>query len=179
MQFFKDTDTGAVYGYDDGVIVTITEGVAVVEAIQNTYVEDGEGNPLLIQKKVTIDAPRHLASCDEPTTPELTLGENAFLALNAGLQISFSSAPDLNGTYAIDVTAQAKIAATELYISKRGAFYGGTATYPWIDISGTAHTFTLAQFDAFSIAVADYVAGLYAVIDGHATELPANPVNST
>jgi hypothetical protein len=111
-----------------------------------------------------------------PTSPTPTIAQQATAMLNAGVQIiSTAHAAALNGTYACDTVTQQKIAAISLYCLVNGNFPGGGTTYPWPDISGTFHTFpSVAEFQAFASAVANYVAALDFVIAGMSSTLPTN-----
>jgi len=112
-----------------------------------------------------------------PATPTPTPAQQAAAAISAGVQVISTNTPALNGTYAIDPASQMKIMATSQYISVNGKFYGGATTYPWLDMSGTAHTFpSVAEFQAFASAVAAYVAALDVIVASDSGTLPAQPV---
>lgn len=111
-----------------------------------------------------------------PVSPP-TLAQQALAAFAAGVQITSTSTPALDGTYAISGSAQAKIQAVSLFIVVNGKFPGGQSTMAWADAAGAAHTFpNTAEFQVFATAVADYVAALDAVILGQSTTLPTQPV---
>jgi hypothetical protein len=108
-----------------------------------------------------------------PPVAAPTPAQLANTALGAGLAITSTSTPALNGTYAIDNASQGKIAAISVYILTNAKFPGGVASYPLVDMSGTPHTFpTTASFQAFATAVADYVAALDAIIATNSGTLP-------
>lgn len=114
----------------------------------------------------------------EPAPP--TPGELAEAAVMAGYEISSNSWPVIDGIYAIDPIAQGRIAAVSNYILVNGKFPGGTATYPWLDISKTAHTFpSTAAFQAWATAIADYVAVLDMIVATGEGELPAASITIT
>lgn len=98
--------------------------------------------------------------------PTLTAAQvaaaTAASAMAAGLAITSTSTPALNGTYPVDEIKQTQIGQVEVYIQKNGKFPGSSGTsLAWFDISGTAHIFTsTALFSEFATAVADYVADL-------------------
>ena len=107
------------------------------------------------------------------TPPAPTPAQLANTAMGAGLAITSTGTPALNGTYAIDNASQGKIAAISAYSCQRQV-PGGVAFVPWIDFNGTAHTFpTTASFQAFATAVADYVAVLDVIIASNAGTPPA------
>jgi hypothetical protein len=112
-----------------------------------------------------------------PAPPAPTLAQQAQAALLSGLAITSTSTPTLNGTYAIDVASQQKINSVALFVAVNQNFPGGTTSYPWLDMSGTAHTFpSIAEFDAFATAVANYVAQLDMIIVTNTGTLPASTV---
>lgn len=78
--------------------------------------------------------------------------------LAAGLAITSSAYPALDGTYAIDPATQSQIQATALYIQVNGHFPAALSSLPWPDLAGANHSFTTtAEFQAFATAAADYV----------------------
>ncbi len=102
-------------------------------------------------------------------------------ALAAGCQISSSSTPALNGTYAIDPASQQQVAAISLYIQVNGKFPAGETALAWPDASGVTHSFpAMASFQAFATALGDYVTALalayQATLAGSAWSPPAMPV---
>jgi hypothetical protein len=110
-----------------------------------------------------------------PFVPTLT--QQAQAALAAGIGITSTGTPSLNGTYAIDVASQQKINSVALFIAVNQKFPGGGTTYPWLDMSGTVHTFpSTTEFNAFATAVADYVAQLDMIIATGTGTLPVSAV---
>lgn len=109
--------------------------------------------------------------------PAPTLAQQAQAALLAGVSVTSTSTPALNGTYNIDVPAQAKIAATSAYILRNGTFYKGQATLPWVDASGTPHVFpSTTIFEDFATKIGDYVYELDMIIASGAGTLPSPSV---
>ena len=80
------------------------------------------------------------------------------VSIAAGLTVTSTSAPNLNGTYAIDPNAIANIIANRLSILADGVQSNGQATMSWADMAGTFHSFDIAHFSAFATAVKQYVA---------------------
>lgn len=101
-------------------------------------------------------------------------------ALLAGVAITSTGTPALNGTYGITLEAQQKITSEQVYIATTGKFTNGQTTRGWPDAAGTLHTFpSTAEFTAFAEAVAGYVdalaAALAAAQAGGAWVAPAMP----
>lgn len=137
MRYFQNPENQEVYGYDE------TQMPLITAAIQTKWVE------------ITGNWP-------PPLTPEQQLASVVSSALAAGLTITSTSTPAINGTYAVDQAAQSRINAIETAILKNGAFPGTSGTqmaYP--DITGKLNVFPgLASWNAFATAIADYVADL-------------------
>ena len=93
-----------------------------------------------------------LATLNIPTTA---------LPAPTGLQVTSTSTPSINGTYAYDEVTQARINAVSTYIVVNNKFPAGQTQLPWPDAGGTLHLFTTpALFQSFASAVADFVAAL-------------------
>lgn len=109
--------------------------------------------------------------------PAPTLAQQAQAALLAGVQVTSTSTPALNGTYNIDVSAQAKIAATSAYILRNGSFYKGQTTLPWVDAAGAPHVFpSTTIFQDFATAVGDYVYELDMIVTSGTGTLPSSSI---
>jgi hypothetical protein len=110
-----------------------------------------------------------------PTTPlPPTPAQQAAAALAAGITITSTGTPALNGTYTCDATAQARITSVQAYIQANGKFPGSTSTMVWVLMNGSVVTFpTTAEFTAFATAVANYVWDLDEIILTNAGTLPA------
>jgi hypothetical protein len=109
-----------------------------------------------------------------PAEPILTLAQQAMAALSAGLAVTSTGTPALNGAYAVDAATQSRIQAELIAILLNGTFADGTTSVAWPDVSGATHDFASVDgFKTFASAVSAYVAGLYKCINGTATALPA------
>lgn len=109
-----------------------------------------------------------------PPTPAPTLAQQAAAMLSAGLTITSTSTPALNGAYACDMTAQNHIQAEMISILVNGVFADGETTLVWPDVAGVTHTFpTVAAFKAFATSVAAFVAACAKVVNGTLATLPA------
>lgn len=105
--------------------------------------------------------------------PPPTLAQQAATSLAAGITITSTSTPALDGTYAATVTAQQQITAEITSILLNDTFADGTTTIEWLDTSGAAHAFTVAQFKTLATAIAAFVSGCVKAMNGQATTLPA------
>jgi hypothetical protein len=104
---------------------------------------------------------------------KIPLSQQALSALAAGITISSTGTPTLDGTYACDQLSQMDIIAVETSISAGKGFPGGATTFNYPDVIGVMHSFTEANFTDFAAAVRDYVYALKSVIAGASTTLPA------
>jgi hypothetical protein len=77
-----------------------------------------------------------------------------------GLALTSTGTPALNGTYALDETSAGQIYQIGLYASQIGTFPSGGTTQAYPDITGTPHTFTIAEFVAFLQAVAALISAM-------------------
>ena len=115
-----------------------------------------------------------------PPPPVLTLAQQATAALGAGLTITSTNMPSLNGTYACDDAAQARINRVYALIQRVGgaAFPASMTSLPWPDKSGALHTFTsVAEFLAFETAIGDYVLALDMIQATNSGTLPSSTAN--
>jgi hypothetical protein len=74
-------------------------------------------------------------------------------AIGAGCQIVSTATPALNGTYAVDETAQRNISGIAAGIAARNRVPGGGATFTYPDMAGTLHAFSAADFLNFATAI--------------------------
>jgi hypothetical protein len=105
-----------------------------------------------------------------PATPTPT--SEAASALAAGLTITSSSTPAVNGVYAVDSNAQSRFTQVMSYVSSFGVFPKSAATLPWLLADGTTVVAipSIAVFKAIAQAVADYA---YSV-DEYANRAPGS-----
>jgi hypothetical protein len=108
-----------------------------------------------------------------PVAPTLTLVQQAENAIGAGLAITSTSTPALNGNYATDPNTQSHIQSEMLSVIVNSTFADGTTSVAWPDITGAVRTFSVAEFKALALAIGAYVAALYKVANGTSTTLPA------
>jgi hypothetical protein len=116
-------------------------------------------DPTVYPNQGTIEStdPRYLAFVNPPPTPATI----AAAALNAGLAVTSTSAPAVDGTYALDPATQSKIAAMVLTIQVNGTFPNAMTTYPWPLLNGAFVTFpSVTVFKTWATALSNYVAAL-------------------
>lgn len=103
--------------------------------------------------------------------------KNAAAALAAGIVLTSTGTPALNGTYATNAKAQADLNAIITYILLNNAFPAGVPQMPWPDSSGTMHLFpSTASFQAFATILANFVATvtIYGNSGGAIGSIPSN-----
>lgn len=111
-----------------------------------------------------------------PYTIPLTLAQQAAAALAAGCAIVSTGTPALNGTYACDDNAVSYFTAVQTRINAGLGLPLNAATIAWVDMAGTAHNLTAAQFTEIARAISDYVYELKMVAITNSGALPAQPV---
>lgn len=89
-------------------------------------------------------------------------------ALTAGVTVTSTATPALNGVYAVDPPSQANISGIATGIAARSRLPGGGSTFNYGDISGGQHAFASADFLNFADAVEDFCYALYAAFEGDA-----------
>jgi hypothetical protein len=90
--------------------------------------------------------------------PSYTPAQQAQMALDAGINLTSSSTPALDGTYAVNQSAISNLSAVTLYIVVNGTFPSGSDTMLWQDTSAEMHEFPdVDLFKEFASAIADYV----------------------
>lgn len=110
-----------------------------------------------------------------PQIVTATPAQSAAQLMAAGLTITSTATPALNGTYDVDDAAQSNIVSEMLCIQVSGKFADGGTTLAWPDKAGTIHTFpSTADFTAFALAAAAFVANCSKVASGASTLLPLN-----
>jgi hypothetical protein len=105
-------------------------------------------------------------------SPAPTPASKAAEAMAAGLTITSTSTPAIDGTFTVDQVSQMDIIAIETSLNAGKGFPGGAATFNYADVSGVMHSFTEANFTDFAAAVRDYVYALKSVIAGASTTIP-------
>ena len=117
-----------------------------------------------------------LATVADYVAPVPTIADQAATALAAGLAITSTATPALDGIYAIDQTSQFKMLAQVVALMKNGTFTNGTTTILWPDTSGNGHAFDPVSFGNFATACGVYANELTVIINNNAGTLPANSV---
>ncbi|WP_233831769.1 hypothetical protein [Paraburkholderia sp. ZP32-5] len=166
------TDPGPIVAFYDDIDSPVPEGVTAIE-ITNDQWQICLANP-----GWTI-ADGELVAPTPPTAEQLAsaaLIHLAYAALNAGLAVSSTGTPALNGTYAVDSLSQADVIAIETSLNAGKGFPGGASTFSYPDANGALHSFNEANFTDFAQTVRDYVYGCRAVIAGQSSVLPPTSV---
>jgi hypothetical protein len=97
--------------------------------------------------------------------------------LGAGLTVTSTSTPVIDGTYATDSTTISHLQSEMLSILAAGTFADGAGTLIWPDISGTMHVFPSVEvFKNFAVAMAAFVAAAAKVKNGSIGVLPNTSV---
>lgn len=111
-----------------------------------------------------------------PLTAAQSATASASAALAAGIEITSTGTPALNGTYACDPLSQADIVAIETSLNAGKGFPGGATTFNYPDASGALHVFSEDNFTDFAAAIRDFVYGCKAVMAGQMATLPSAAV---
>jgi hypothetical protein len=159
MRYFQNA--GKTYGYDE----TVPSQLPYIDkAISAGWIE------------VTGSWPH------APTSAELAaqqLATEIQTVYSAGLTITSTSTPAVNGTYGVKTQDQQTINAVETFVLKNNTFPGSAGTsLSYQDQSGAFHVFpSITVWSEFANAVANYIADLKMYAAGAAgSSLPANSV---
>lgn len=118
-------------------------------------------------------------SMPEPTPPSPAPQQTAANAIAAGIALTSTGTPALNGQYPCDATAQAKVNGVVTCIVVNGTFPNGASTLNWYDTSGVAHVFPdVTTFKNFANAFINFVALVteYSDSNGAAGSIPSNAI---
>jgi hypothetical protein len=107
-----------------------------------------------------------------PPTP----AQQARAMLAAGIAIACETAPELDGTYPVDVETRLDMHHELLSLHRDGVFADGGTTLDWRDTSGEPHTFTPPQFEAFAAVIGGTVRTLKQIVALGDGDLPMMPV---
>lgn len=104
-----------------------------------------------------------VATAPAPVT--LTLAQQAQVQLAQGFAVTCTSTPALSGTYSVaDINSRINVISQMVSIATTGNFSNGSTTIAWIDMSGTPHTFGVAQFRELAIAIGAYFTTMEMII---------------
>lgn len=81
-------------------------------------------------------------------------------AVQSGLVVTWSASTSLNATYALDQMTQFNMTAEIVSIMKNATFTNAETTRNWPTAAGVYLSFTVAQFEALSTAIAAYIDAL-------------------
>jgi hypothetical protein len=99
--------------------------------------------------------------------------------LVAGVVLTSTGTPALNGTYGTDDQTQTDINAIITFIIVNQTFPGGGTVLPFPDASGDLHVFpSIASFQAFATAYANYLAEIQIFIKSNGADgsLPSSQI---
>lgn len=115
-----------------------------------------------------------------PVVPSLSLAEQAAAMIAAGITITSTSTPALNGTYAVASGVpfgREDIGSEAQFVTTFSEFTNGTTTLEWPLLDGSFVTFpTTAAFMAFAKAAAQFYAAAKGVAALGSGTLPAASV---
>ena len=149
MRYFKNPTSGKVHAYDE----TVPSQIPYMDiAIADNWVE------------VTGNWP------PPPAPPTLAQQASALLAGTVAITSTTNSA--LSGDYTVTQTDQNHIAAEVQSIMLNNTFADGTTSVSWPDSTGVLHTFTIAEFKTFAMALGSFVAACYKCVTGASSTLP-------
>ena len=149
MRYFKNPTSGKVHGYEE----TVPSQLPYMDiAIADNWVE------------VTGSWP--------PPPPAPTLAQQAAALLTGTVAITSTATPTLSGDYTVTQADQNHLMAEIQSIMLNGTFADGASTVYWPDNTGVLHTFTIAEFKTFGMALGSFVAACYKCIHGATTTLP-------
>jgi hypothetical protein len=163
---------GAIIAYYDSIDSPVPAGVESIE------ITDAQWQTCISNPGWTVAAGALVAPV-APSAAELAsqaLIQSAQMALAAGLNVTSTGTPTLNGTFAVDQLSQMDVIAIETSLNAGKGFPGVSSTFSYPDASGAIHTFSEANFTDLAAAIRDFVYGCRAVIAGTSTTLPASTV---
>ena len=117
----------------------------------------------------TPPAPAPPAPPPAPTTAQIAVAAG-LAAIAAGIQITSTSTPALDGDYALDINSLLMVTGAVSYCLLKNCFPGSASTLTFFDSSGAPHVFsTVAEFEAFSEAVASFIVPIQDYINSGGT----------
>jgi hypothetical protein len=150
-------------------------GVQPVEAVLPPAAPAGQvyvlGSPQAVQVNGAWQQNWVLATLAAPT-----LIQQAEAALATGVfSIASASTPALNGSYFCTAASRSNVLAEVVSILNGGVFTDGTTTRLWQDASGAAHSFSVAAFKSFSVAMGFWIDALENIVDTGTGAIPSQP----
>jgi hypothetical protein len=163
MALFQDSATQKIWSFDSNVTVAIESGIYVFSVNGVTLATPSTLQPFDGVPPAVIGSP--------------TLPQQAAELLSAGLTITSTSTPAIDGTYPATPNAVSYVQAEMLSILANGTFADGATTLQWADATGALHTFpSVAVFKLFATAIGTFVAAATKVQIGASTILPPSSV---
>jgi hypothetical protein len=109
----------------------------------------------------------------EHPVPPPTMAQQAAALQASGLAVTSTGDASLNATYPCDAAALNHILTEVFSIPLSDSDAGdGAETIPWLDVGGTRHEFSAAQFRALASATMAFAAGCARCVRGLSTTLP-------
>ena len=100
--------------------------------------------------------------------------------LAAGVQVTSTATPSLNGTYALDQVSQNQITAIAAGIAAGKGLPGGGTTFNWPDVTGAQHAFSSTNFTNLASAMESYVysfmQAIATLVGGGSATMPTQPI---
>lgn len=149
----------------------LTSGSTVIRESDGAFIPDDPGN----RDWQTYQAWLKAGNTADPV-PSATLAQQAAVMLAAGLAVTSTGTPALDGTYAADPQTQSDLMAEVLSLAVNSAFTNGTASLGWPDIYGAYHTFNATQFKALATALGAFAGALKPIIASNSGTLPSASV---
>jgi len=109
-----------------------------------------------------------------PSVVPMTTAQNL---INAGLQVTSTATPALNGTYACDGYTMSGLQAEINAILFSGAtpvFSDGSTTLNWPDITKAGHSFDVAHFRSLAEAIGHFIPACTQYAVGLTATAPSN-----
>lgn len=166
MQTFIDTATQQVWSFDTDVQVVDTNGVYAFETATGAALNV----PTTLQP--------YVMPVPTPPTAAQLLAQQAQTALGAGLTITSTSTPALDGVYACDPTTIGFVNSEINAILLNATFADGSTALEWPDMTGALHLYTIAQFKTLAVALGEFVSGIRKCVIG-ATGATLPPATAT
>jgi hypothetical protein len=138
----------------------LTAGSGVIRLSDGAFIPPDPGNRDWVAYQQWLAAGNTPQPAPGPSNPAKAAADLA-AKIAAGLTVTSTAYPALDGAYPLDPATQQQIAAVSEYIAINGKFPGGQTSMPAYDMAGAAHNVpTTAEWQALASAEADYITQL-------------------